>query len=111
LGAQKLRNHYPQLSGVSARCYLNGAGPQQLQKGDAMLNYHFTEHNGVAIGKLGDMELSDDHEAFAFGKQVIRELMHTDGARYAGWSMEVTEGERVVGSIPFNLLPSAIKRN
>jgi hypothetical protein len=45
------------------------------------------------------MSLADDGDALAFGKQVIRDLMHRD-RKYAGWIMDITEGDRPVGSAP-----------
>ena len=46
------------------------------------------------------MALSNDAAALAFGKQIIRDLMHSDSEQYTGWIMDITEGERsVVGSI------------
>ncbi len=31
---------------------------------------------------------------------MIQELMH-DADQYSGWTMQITEGERAVGKIPF----------
>jgi hypothetical protein len=53
----------------------------------------------MAAGTSG-MGLVDDGEVLAFGKQVIRDLKHRD-RNYAGWIMDLTEGERPVGNIPF----------
>jgi hypothetical protein len=66
-----------------------------------MLTYHFTLRNdGDRVDDLGFMGLADDGEALAFGKQVIQDLVHGD-RNYAGWIIEITEGERPVGNIPF----------
>jgi hypothetical protein len=46
-------------------------------------------------------DLPDDETAIAHGKRVIRELMQADNA-YANWRMQITEGGRVVGDIPFD---------
>jgi hypothetical protein len=66
-----------------------------------MLAYHFTLRNdGAQVDDLGFMGLADDDEALVFGKQVIRDLKGGD-RNYAGWIMDITEGERPVGNIPF----------
>ena len=49
----------------------------------------------------GRMALTNDNAARAFGKAVIRDIMLGDNQRYAGWIMDVTKGERLVCSIPF----------
>jgi hypothetical protein len=69
-----------------------------------MLAYTFVVRNNDAaeIEKLGAMELANDGEALAFGKRVIRDLMHEGAEQYAGWTVDVNEAERAVGSIPFN---------
>ena len=66
--------------------------------------YSFVVRNNGAteIEGLGGMTLADDREAFAFGKQVIRDLMREGAEQYAGWTMNVAEDERAVASIPFN---------
>ena len=51
--------------------------------------------------KLGAAVLSDDDEAVAFAKLVIRELINRDAKLYATWTMEVTAGRRSVASVPF----------
>ena len=68
----------------------------------AVLTYHFALRNNGAgrAERLGFMGLADDGEARAFGKQVIRDLVHGD-RKYTGWIMDITESERPVGSIPF----------
>ena len=69
-----------------------------------MLNrsYHFAVHdNGTEIEELGDMELRGDAEALTFGRLVIKELIDKDGGYYTGWTMDVTEDKRAVGSINF----------
>lgn len=67
-----------------------------------MLAYHFRVRNdGARVDDLGFMTLVDDGEALDFGQQVIRDLMGGD-RNYSGWIMDITEGERLVGNIPFN---------
>jgi hypothetical protein len=67
-----------------------------------VLTYHFAlRNNGARRAEgLGFMGLADDGEALAFGKLVIRDLVHED-RKYAGCIMDITESERPVGSIPF----------
>ena len=66
-----------------------------------MLHYRFTIHNGTdKTESLGGASLDDDAEALAFGKRVIRDLMGK--STYVGWTMDISESERTVGSIPFD---------
>jgi hypothetical protein len=44
---------------------------------------------------------ADDDAALAFGKQLIRELMREYGEHHLGSTMDITEGDRTIGSIPF----------
>ena len=66
-----------------------------------MLSYGFALRNngGRRAEGLGSLGLAGDGEALAFGKRVIRDLMHGD-QKYAGSILDITEGERLVGSIP-----------
>jgi hypothetical protein len=68
-----------------------------------MTNYRFSIQNedGSDRENIGCMALLDDDEASFFGKRVIREMMHGDAKHYAGWTMNVAEGERAVCSIAF----------
>jgi hypothetical protein len=50
-----------------------------------------------------------DDEALAFGKQVIRDLMLGD-QRFAGWMMDITSGERPVGSIPLETIQTTSRK-
>ena len=65
-------------------------------------NYLFIFDNNDGRGRevTGQIELSDDGEAFAFGEQVIREMMQGSSRQYQGCAMEVHEGGRIVGRIP-----------
>jgi hypothetical protein len=65
-------------------------------------SYHFKVHNGTKIEELGDMELRGDAAALSFGRLVIKELIHKDIGYHTGWTMDVTEDNRAVGSIAFN---------
>jgi hypothetical protein len=61
----------------------------------------FDNNDGRDREELGQIELSDDDEAFAFGEQVIREMMQGSSRQYAGCVMGgVREGGRIVGRIP-----------
>jgi hypothetical protein len=51
------------------------------------------------------MALVDDAEAFAFGKQVIRDLLDKDDEHCRGWTLEIIEGGRRVASIRFGAEP------
>jgi hypothetical protein len=65
-------------------------------------NYHFIFENNDGSGReqTGQIELSDDDEAFAIGEQVIREMMQDSSWHYEGCAMELYEGGRIVGRIP-----------
>src|SRR5258708_1953149 len=67
----------------------------------------FDRNDGRDREETGQIELSDDHEAFAFGEQVIREMLQGSSRQYEGCAMEVQEGERIVGRIPFRELSAA----
>jgi len=60
----------------------------------------FDSNDGWGREETGQIELSDDDEAFAFGEQVIREMMQGSSRQYEGCAMEVHEGGRIVGRIP-----------
>jgi len=60
-------------------------------------NYLFIFDNNDGRGRevTGQIELSDDDEAFVFGEQVIPEMMHGSGQQYSGCAMELYEGGRI----------------
>jgi hypothetical protein len=67
---------------------------------EGMGQYHFSLRNRVEqIDDLGGVELDGDIEAVAFGRRVIRELLHNNPEQYALWTMHITERERTVRSI------------
>jgi hypothetical protein len=68
----------------------------------ALRYYQFALDNGSGPEDLGGMALGDDDEAIAFGKEVIQDLKR-NADQYARWSMYITEDERIVGTIPFEL--------
>jgi hypothetical protein len=54
----------------------------------------------VASEETGQIELSDDDEAFAFGEHVIPEMMQDSSRHYEGCAIELYEGGRIVGRVP-----------
>jgi hypothetical protein len=67
-----------------------------------MLIYHFTIYNADRSDReeAGRMALRDDKAARAFGKAMIRDMISGEAARYAGWIMDIAQGERAVWSLP-----------
>jgi hypothetical protein len=66
-----------------------------------MPNYHFDlQNNGARIEDIAGVTLANDGEAIAFGKRVIRELLDKNPEQRERWTMDITEGERTVHSIP-----------
>jgi hypothetical protein len=70
-----------------------------------MLDYNFAIRNTENTEELGVMEFLDDAAAISFGDGVMQELMLIAATPYVGWTMEITEGERAVGSMPFKAMP------
>ena len=71
--------------------------------------YIYAVHdNDNLADSLGGMDLVDDREALDFGKLVIRDLMPSDATQYAGWALDITMENRIVGSLPFQ--PSAVSK-
>lgn len=70
-----------------------------------MLSYSFVMRNNDAteIENLGGMPLANDGEAIVFAKRVIRDLINNSREQYDGWTVDVAEAERAVGSIPLNV--------
>jgi hypothetical protein len=73
-----------------------------------MRYYNFAMDNGSGPEDLGGIALADDVEAIAFGKQVIQDLKAFQDLKgfvdhYTRWSMGITEGERIVDTIPFEV--------
>jgi hypothetical protein len=62
--------------------------------------YHFVLRSRAGqVEELGFMPLVDDREAVAFAETVIQDLAEGSPTLHAGSVMEVTSGERSVGSI------------
>jgi hypothetical protein len=57
--------------------------------------------DGSSREKNGSVTLPNDGAARAFGERVIREMTNGNLAQYAGWTMDVANGERAVCSLPF----------
>ena len=70
-----------------------------------MRAYRFSIQNAAEIEELGIMALPDDAEALAFAKQIIQDM--TNENRTQG-SLEITDGDRVVGKI--SLRGTTLKR-
>jgi hypothetical protein len=68
-----------------------------------VLAYRFVVRNNDAteIENLGRMQLVNDGEALAFGKPMIRDLIREGAGQYDGWTVDIIEDDRAVGSIPF----------
>jgi len=61
--------------------------------------YHFAiQDSGTRSEELGGITLADDGEALAFGRRVARDMRAEE---YSGRTLEITEGDRSIGSIPF----------
>jgi hypothetical protein len=67
--------------------------------------YRFTEHDRKRIGNLGGIMLADDAEAIEFGRRLIEDLMHRNSRTYANSSLDISDGERHVGSLTFTQQP------
>jgi hypothetical protein len=68
----------------------------------AMKAYQYAIHDdGTQCETLGGMALDNDADAIAFGRRTIRDLMVGDAKHYTGWTMDITQGKRAVGSVLF----------
>ena len=65
------------------------------------VGYQYVIHSSDTVEALGTMPLEDDDEARLFGAGVIRDLIENAATRYAGYTMDIIQGERAVASIPF----------
>lgn len=62
-----------------------------------MRSYHFSLRNGAGDNEnLGYLAMADDEEALSFGR---RDIMSEHAASYADSVIEITEGDRAVGSV------------
>jgi hypothetical protein len=70
------------------------------QVGFVMPRYYFALINSRRIEDQSGELLADDTRAIAYGKQVIHDLTRGGGHLFSGWTMEITENQRVVTRIP-----------
>jgi hypothetical protein len=63
--------------------------------------YRFSllKHYGDGREEVGCLALSDDDDAKAFGRAIIRDLLRDAPTPYARWTMYVAEGARLIGSL------------
>lgn len=86
------------------------AGPMVLFRPSgnrpAVLVYSFSIRNGDDSDRavLGFIDLLNDDAALAFGNDVIRDMLRDNVDQYAGWMMDIAEGERDVCSVAFPFL-------
>jgi hypothetical protein len=64
----------------------------------SIYKFAMRDHRGE-VEELGNMALSGDREAIAFGKVVVREMMQGSPTPQAGSVMSVSNGVRSVGEI------------
>ena len=71
-----------------------------------MLVYSFSIRSGDGSDreKLGFTDLLNDCAALAFGNDVIRDMLRDNVDQYAGWMLDIAEGERDVCSIALPFL-------
>lgn len=59
------------------------------------------QRDGSDVETLGALPLSDDAQSLAFAKGVINDMTSGGGTYDASWIMNITEGKRGVGRVPF----------
>jgi hypothetical protein len=64
--------------------------------------YRFILDDSDGTENLGGMSLANDDEAIDFAERIIRDLEREPGET-ARSLMLITEGKRIIGSIPFEL--------
>jgi len=71
-----------------------------------VLVYSFSIRNGDGSDRevLGFIDLLNDDAALAFGNDVVRDMLRDTVDQYAGWMMDIAEGERHVCSVAFPFL-------
>jgi hypothetical protein len=71
-----------------------------------VLDYSFSIRNGDGGDRefLGYTDLLNDYAALAFGNDVIRDMLRDNVDQYAGWMMDIAQGERDVCSVAFPFL-------
>jgi hypothetical protein len=74
----------------------------------AVLVYSFSIRNGD--GSDWEFLGFNDYAALAFGNDVIRDTLRDNVDQYAGWVMDIAEGERDVCSVAFPFLSQSRMR-
>jgi len=71
-----------------------------------VLVYSFSIRNGDGSDRevLGFIDLLNDDAALAFGNDMVRDMLRDNVDQYAGWMMDIAEGERRVCSVAFPFL-------
>ena len=74
--------------------------------GRTVLVYSFSIRNGDGSDRevLGFIDLLNDDAALALGNDVVRDMLRDNVDQYAGWMMDIAEGERDVCSVAFPFL-------
>ena len=77
-------------------------GPKSSIIVPAMPLYHFAVHNGHRLDDPEATELLvDDEAAREQALQVIRDLKRNNETAWKAWTIEATDGDRLVWQIPF----------
>jgi hypothetical protein len=71
--------------------------------------YRFTIHEGAQAPEVRTSTLPNDDSAWDYGETLIRSLLR-NGAAEDSRLMVITEGDRIVASIDFNLAALRTKR-
>jgi len=68
-----------------------------------VLVYSFSIRSGDSRHRegLGCIDLLDDYAALAFANDVIGDILRNNADQYIGWTMDIAEGERALGSVAF----------
>ena len=68
--------------------------------------YSFSIRDGDGSDRevLGFIGLLNDYAALAFGNDLIRDMLRDNADQYAGWMMDIAEGERDVCGVAFPFL-------
>ena len=68
-----------------------------------MPRYHFAVRSSTWLPDPDGTELPNDQAALEHAKTMIRELTRNDDG-YAGWRMQITQFERIVHELAFDLI-------
>ena len=67
-----------------------------------MPDYRFTIHGDQAPDPI-IVSLPDDDSAWDYGETIVRRLLSGDAIECEAWTIEITQGDREVASIDFDL--------